>query len=268
LTCFVLFYQIGHSIGQGSFAVVFKGRERATGREVAMKIVRAQDQIEFDDGSGGCPDDAYRLTLKSRVFGFEIHSLPPFSLSAVFDKRSDQSSSPRCQSNRDVLEAMRIEANIIASIGSHPNIVQLLGVTADFTGGFFRPPCWQSTFLIDCSLSCFNTRRMLEQRNVVDTLAAVLIMERGLIDIYCLLKKQPVVALSVVKLWMKHLLTAVRHLHDLDIVHQVIRERSLPEIGVWAETLCLQQPQRVRISASGSAEWGLVAVCRTSSRRT
>ena len=40
--------------------MVYKGKERATGREVAMKIVRAQDQIEFDDGSGGCPDDAYR----------------------------------------------------------------------------------------------------------------------------------------------------------------------------------------------------------------
>jgi serine/threonine protein kinase len=52
--------QIGHSIGQGSFAMVYKGKERMTGREVAMKIVRAQDQIEFDDGSGGCPDEAYR----------------------------------------------------------------------------------------------------------------------------------------------------------------------------------------------------------------
>ena len=29
---------------------------------------------------------------------------------------------------------MRIEANIIAGIGAHPNIVQLLGVTSDFTG--------------------------------------------------------------------------------------------------------------------------------------
>ena len=41
--------------------MVYKGKERMTGREVAMKVVRAQDQIEFDDGSGGCPDDAYRL---------------------------------------------------------------------------------------------------------------------------------------------------------------------------------------------------------------
>ena len=40
--------------------MVYKGKERLTGREVAMKIVRSQDQIEFDDGSGGCPDDAYR----------------------------------------------------------------------------------------------------------------------------------------------------------------------------------------------------------------
>ncbi len=55
--------QIGHSIGQGSFAMVYKGKERMTGREVAMKVVRAQDQIEFDDGSGGCPDDAYRFAL-------------------------------------------------------------------------------------------------------------------------------------------------------------------------------------------------------------
>ena len=29
---------------------------------------------------------------------------------------------------------MRIEATIIAGIGAHPNIVQLLGTTADFTG--------------------------------------------------------------------------------------------------------------------------------------
>ncbi len=59
----LILMQIGHSIGQGSFAMVYKGKERMTGREVAMKIVRAQDQIEFDDGSGGCPDDAYRLNL-------------------------------------------------------------------------------------------------------------------------------------------------------------------------------------------------------------
>ena len=31
---------------------------------------------------------------------------------------------------------MRIEATIIAGIGAHPNIVQLLGTTADFTGLF------------------------------------------------------------------------------------------------------------------------------------
>jgi hypothetical protein len=47
--------------------MVYKGKERVTGREVAMKIVRAQDQIEFDDGSGGCPDDAYRFDSPKQV---------------------------------------------------------------------------------------------------------------------------------------------------------------------------------------------------------
>jgi hypothetical protein len=46
-------------------------------------------------------------------------------------------------------------------------------------------------------------------------------MERGLIDIYCLLKKQPTVALPVARTWMKHVLTAIHHLHELRIIHQV-----------------------------------------------
>ena len=69
--------QIGHSIGQGSFAMVYKGKDRMTGREVAMKIVRSQDQIEFDDGSGGCPDDAYRCTVTQyfRFLGCSVMSV-------------------------------------------------------------------------------------------------------------------------------------------------------------------------------------------------
>jgi len=55
------FEQVGQAMGQGSFAVVRRGKLLATGREVALKIVKDQDKIEFDDGSGkGCPDDAYR----------------------------------------------------------------------------------------------------------------------------------------------------------------------------------------------------------------
>ncbi len=34
---------------------------------------------------------------------------------------------------------MRIEANIIAAIGAHPNIVQLMGVTTDCTGANAPP---------------------------------------------------------------------------------------------------------------------------------
>ena len=51
-------------------------------------------------------------------------------------------------------------------------------------------------------------------------------MERGLIDVYCLLKRQPAVALPMARQWMRHLLTAVDHLHGLRVVHQADSNRN------------------------------------------
>lgn len=39
---------------------------------------------------------------------------------------------------RDVLEAMRVEAGIMAFIGLHPQVVELIGITDDFMGKFCR----------------------------------------------------------------------------------------------------------------------------------
>ena len=52
-------------------------------------------------------------------------------------------------------------------------------------------------------------------------------MERGLIDVYCLLKRQPAVALPMARQWMRHLLTAVDHLHGLRVVHQADSSKTI-----------------------------------------
>jgi len=39
---------------------------------------------------------------------------------------------------RDVLEAMKVEAGIMAFIGLHPQVVELIGITDDFMGKFGR----------------------------------------------------------------------------------------------------------------------------------
>jgi serine/threonine protein kinase len=79
-------------IGQGSFATVHKAKELATGRDVALKIVRPESELDICPGPNGTsPDVSYD----------------------------------------DVLKAMKLEIQYIEAVGLHPNIIRVIGTAED-----------------------------------------------------------------------------------------------------------------------------------------
>jgi len=85
-------YKTGSLLGQGSFATVHKAIQLETGREVALKIVRPESELDFGRGPNG--------------------STPAVSY-------------------KDVLKAMRQELVLMEALGYHPNIVEVLATTED-----------------------------------------------------------------------------------------------------------------------------------------
>ena len=141
--------QVGSMIGQGSFATVHKAKEIASGRDVALKIVRPESELDFGVGPNG--------------------------------------SSPGV-SYDDVLKAMKLEVQHVEALGVHPNIVQILGTAED---------------------------------------CRVFAMERAATDLYTLVKQQPNLPLILAKQWTSNVLSAVVHMHDMDVVHQDIKSSNL-----------------------------------------
>jgi len=83
---------MGSMLGQGSFATVHKARIIATGREVAVKVVRPESELDFGTGpNGSTPDVSYQ----------------------------------------DVLKAMKLEVKIVEVLGKHPYLVELIGTTEE-----------------------------------------------------------------------------------------------------------------------------------------
>ena len=136
-------------IGQGSFATVHKAKELATGRDVALKIVRPESELDFGVGPNG--------------------------------------SSPGV-SYQDVLKAMKLEVQHVESLGTHPNIVQILGTAED---------------------------------------CRVFAMERAATDLYSLVKQQPNLPLVLAKQWTANVLSAVAYMHEMEIIHQDIKSSNL-----------------------------------------
>ena len=86
------FLQVGSIIGQGSFATVHKAKELSSGRDVALKIVRPEHELDVSPGPNGTrPDVSYD----------------------------------------DVLKAMKLEITHIETVGLHPNVICILGTAED-----------------------------------------------------------------------------------------------------------------------------------------
>jgi serine/threonine protein kinase len=85
------FFQVGPLIGQGSFATVHKARDVSSRRDVALKIVRPESEINI------CPE-------------------PNSSPEVAYD---------------DVLNAMKHEIAHIEKVGLHPNIIRIFGTAED-----------------------------------------------------------------------------------------------------------------------------------------
>eukprot|EP00286_Rhodomonas_abbreviata_P002999 CAMPEP_0181348002 /NCGR_PEP_ID=MMETSP1101-20121128/34175_1 /TAXON_ID=46948 /ORGANISM="Rhodomonas abbreviata, Strain Caron Lab Isolate" /LENGTH=425 /DNA_ID=CAMNT_0023460245 /DNA_START=273 /DNA_END=1548 /DNA_ORIENTATION=+ len=85
-------YKTGSLLGQGSFATVHKGIQISTGKEVALKVVRPECELDFGRGPNG--------------------STPAVSY-------------------KDVLKAMRQEVTLMEGLGTHPNVVEILASTED-----------------------------------------------------------------------------------------------------------------------------------------
>mmetsp|Transcript_23275 Transcript_23275/g.55397 ORF Transcript_23275/g.55397 Transcript_23275/m.55397 type:complete len:570 (-) Transcript_23275:102-1811(-) len=85
-------FQVGSMIGQGSFATVHKAKHIPTGRDVAIKVVRPESELDFGTGPNGS------------------------SPGVCYD---------------DVLKAMKLEVKIVETLGKHPYLVELLGTADD-----------------------------------------------------------------------------------------------------------------------------------------
>ena len=146
-------------IGQGSFATVHKAKELSTGRDVALKIVRPESDLNLGD---------------------------PTVASAGIEYK-------------DVLRAMKLEVQYVEALGSHPNIVKILG-TAE-----------------GCK---------------------VFVMERAVTDLCALIKEQRYLPLQTVKHWTKHILSAVRYMHDVGVVHLDIKSSNILIFGDRTAKMC------------------------------
>lgn len=143
-------FQVGGMIGQGSFATVHKAKQLATVRDVALKVVRPESELDFGTGPNG--------------------STPAVSY-------------------KDVLKAMRQEVLLMELIGSHPNIVEVLGTAEE---------------------------------------CRVFVMERAASDLYTIVKQQERnLPLQLAKLWAGHMLSAVHRMHQLGVVHQDIKSSNV-----------------------------------------
>jgi serine/threonine protein kinase len=135
-------------IGQGSFATVHKAKELSTGRDVALKMVRPEKDLNLGD---------------------------PTVASAGIEYK-------------DVLRAMKLEVQYVEALGSHPNIVKILGTAEGYK---------------------------------------IFVMERAVTDLCALIKDQPLLPLQTVKHWTKHVLSAVRYMHDVGVVHMDIKSSNI-----------------------------------------
>eukprot|EP00293_Proteomonas_sulcata_P012670 CAMPEP_0184309004 /NCGR_PEP_ID=MMETSP1049-20130417/17305_1 /TAXON_ID=77928 /ORGANISM="Proteomonas sulcata, Strain CCMP704" /LENGTH=700 /DNA_ID=CAMNT_0026621809 /DNA_START=95 /DNA_END=2197 /DNA_ORIENTATION=+ len=85
-------FQVGSMMGEGSFATVHKAKHLASGRDVAIKVVRPESELDIGPGPNG--------------------------------------SSPAV-SYKDVLNAMKLEVSMLETIGRHPNVIEILGAAED-----------------------------------------------------------------------------------------------------------------------------------------
>ena len=93
-TCIFLIRQsqVGSIMGQGSFATVHRAKEIFSGREVALKIVRPEHELDLSPGPNGTsPDISYD----------------------------------------DVVNAMRLEITHMKNVGLHPNVIRVFGTAED-----------------------------------------------------------------------------------------------------------------------------------------
>eukprot|EP00960_Hanusia_phi_P071637 767594-Hanusia_phi.AAC.26 len=88
-TCRRSDFEMGAKLGEGSFATVHKGKHLATGKDVAIKIVKPEKDLDF----GGDNPSACHISYK------------------------------------DVLKAMKKEVEFIERVGVHPHIVELMGTS-------------------------------------------------------------------------------------------------------------------------------------------
>lgn len=155
-------YQVGPKIGEGSFAVVHRGREvGGQQRDVAIKIVRSQEELGLrdDDPEGGV-------------------------------------------SYKDVLRSMRLEMDVMEAMGTHPNIVGLLGQ---------------------------------------DRVDHVMVMEQASSDMYKLIKKMGTekgVPEYLMKSWAQGICAGVSHMHACGYVHQDLKSSNVLVFGDRTVKVC------------------------------
>jgi len=119
-------------------------------RDVALKVVRPESELDFGTGPNG--------------------STPAVSY-------------------KDVLKAMRQEVLLMEMIGSHPNLVEVLGTAED---------------------------------------CRVFVMERAASDLYTIVKQQERnLPFQLAKLWAGHMLQAVHFMHYHGVVHQDIKSSNV-----------------------------------------
>jgi len=117
--------QVGPKVGEGSFAVVHRGREvSGRGRDVAIKVVRSQGELGLhdDDPKGGC---TYKDVLHSIIL--EINTL---EVRCACAGSSSMHAGKHVQTYTTVTKPHLPAENMCCptqAMGKHPNIVELFG---------------------------------------------------------------------------------------------------------------------------------------------